>query len=488
MNRTDAPPTPADVIRMLRKHPRRWLVPTILVTLLAVVFTVLWPRSWVATQGLIVRNEATDTPQETPGKFRFDNELKVAQETILEVARSRGVLKAALAEVGPPDDYRPKKGHPFPSPQDVADLHDAVTLIPPKGAEFGTTEVFYLEVKDPSRARTLALAEVICDRLEDRLQAIREAKAESMIAELDNAASIAQQDLARSARRLRDIEAKVGGDLVELRILHRAASDSSDLRRTMVEVAAEQRQNEMRRREDQELLQLLKQAQNDPDHLLAVPNTLLVSQPALKQLKEGLVDAQLRLSQLQGRLTDAHPRVRAALNSVNEIERHMQNEIDVAIRGVESGLRMTDSRAELLQKRMDDLHRRLDLLVSLRVDYSNQVADVEHLTRLLEEAQTQLMNARADLVGSGTASLLSRIDTPNTGTKPAGPGHAMIVLAGVVGGLIIGLGLLVLTAPSAGYRLGAADTAEQAEPTVAAARESNGRDNQHVTSLVDQAV
>ncbi|MCH8924349.1 MAG: hypothetical protein IIA67_14515, partial [Planctomycetes bacterium] len=86
-----------------------------------------------------------------PGKFRLDNELKVTLETILEIARSRGVLEPALGEVGPPADYRVKKNHPFPNAEDVADLRDAVKLTPPKVSEFGTTEVFYLQVKDRSR-------------------------------------------------------------------------------------------------------------------------------------------------------------------------------------------------------------------------------------------------------------------------------------------------------------------------------------------------
>ena len=81
MNKTDAPPTPADVFHLLRSYPLRWLVPAITVAMLAAVFTAVWPRSWVATQGLIVRNAATNAQWETPGKFRLDNELKVTTAT-----------------------------------------------------------------------------------------------------------------------------------------------------------------------------------------------------------------------------------------------------------------------------------------------------------------------------------------------------------------------------------------------------------------------
>ena len=46
---------------------------------------------------------------------------------------------------------------------------------------------------------------------------------------------------------------------------------------------------------------LLKQAEADPTALVAAPCRLLDSQPALRRLKDGLVDSQLRTANLQGR-------------------------------------------------------------------------------------------------------------------------------------------------------------------------------------------
>ena len=252
----------------------------------------------------------------------------------------------------------------------------------------------------------------------------------------------------------------------------------------MIEVTGEIRKNEIKRRDEQELLRSLQDAQKDPSRLLAVPNTLLLSQPALKRLKDGLIDAQLRMSALQGRFTDAHPQVQAAVNAVDNVKTQMRNEIEVALRGIETGLRMADSRAEWLQKQRNELQSRLDHLVGLRVNYSNLVADVDHHTKLLAQARTKLMNARADQAGANTGSLLSRIDTPNTGTKPAGPSHAMIVLAGLVGGLIVGLGLLVLTVPP----LESGSMCNVASRPAVANQDAAGHSSQDVPSLVDQAL
>ena len=61
-----------------------------------------------------------------------------------------------------------------------------------------------------------------------------------------------------------------------------------------------------------QLLTLLKDAEADPTRLMAAPNSLLDSQPALRRLKDGLVDAQLRTATLQGRMSAEHPEVVAA--------------------------------------------------------------------------------------------------------------------------------------------------------------------------------
>ena len=75
------------------------------------------------------------------------------------------------------------------------------------------------------------------------------------------------------------------------------------------------------------------------------------------------------------------------------------------------------------------------------------MAEVHLRTDTLKTAETQLAEARASQAAAHTASLLSRIDTPDTGATPIGPGRSMIVAGGAAGGLIFGLGLLFLTVP-----------------------------------------
>lgn len=441
-----SPPSAKQFARILVVHPKRWLVPTLVVGLLAAAYAVVRPPTWEASQALIVRNEAANN-QQGPGKFNHTDEMKTVQETILEVAKSRGVLGAALRAVGPPTTNKTNQGA-WPAGRDVVQLREAVKLVPPKGAEFGKTEVFYLHVGDHDRDRALALNLAICDRLQARFQELRDAKAQSMIEELVKTVDLARADLEESTRRLTATEAEVGSDLAELRILHDATSGDSALRRTITEIRNELRQIRATGQASRQLLALLREAQEDPGKLVATPNRLLQSQPALRRLKEGLIDAQIRTAGLKGTMSDEHPLVRSAKHSEKEIRRDLYDELAIAVRGLQLELQLNTDREAMLQRQLAKALDRLSRLASLRATYSNQVAETRHRAGLLEKAERNLAEARAAHAGAKASSLMGRIDAPDAGIQPVGPSRAGIVLIGIAGGLLTGFGVLVLTVQS----------------------------------------
>lgn len=442
----DAPTStlqPKHVIRILRRYPWRWIGPTLVVALATVIFVVVCPPPWQASQALIVRNEAVSSRDE-PGQFNHADQMKSVQETILEVARSRNVLAAALAEVGPPADYQ-KPRDVWPSATDVEDLRETVELTPPHGAEFGSTEVFYLNVKNRDRDRAVALAAAVCDQLESRIREIRDTKATSMLDELNRTVALAQADLDESTSRLVAIEQRVGADLPELRVLNESNTGDSALQRTGGEIRNELRQAEAANQANEELLALLRASRDDPAALVATPNSLLASQPALERLKDGLIDAQLRTAELEGRMSSEHPLVRAALESEAAIRRHLHDELDSAVRGIQVDLRLGAERIATLRRQLDATNERLDHLASLRAAYANSLAQTRHRTELLEQAEQNRAYARASQASANAASLITRVDDPETGTRRIGPGRTMLCLMGAAAGLLLGLGILTLT-------------------------------------------
>lgn len=439
-------PNPNQLVAELLAHPKRCLMPAALVAALVAAYALLRPATWEASQALIVRNEAA-TNDEGPGKFAHADDRKMVQETILELVRSRGVLSAALVEVGPPAGYGKPKDL-WPTAEDIAGLRGCVQLSPPKGAEFGSTEIFYLKVRDRDRDRAFSLAAAVAEHLESAFQGVRDAKAQSMIDELAKAVNLAADDLRESTGRLTEMETRAAADLAELRILHDASSGESSLRRTMTEIQNELRQTNVAKSSNEELLALLEDAAGDPGVLVAAPALLLESQPALRKLRDGLTEAQLQAANLQGRMSEGHPLVRAAVESQRQIHNRLQEELAGLIRAVKAELRLNLDRVDLLEEQLATTREQLASLAAVRAAYSNQVAETLNREQLLQRAQEKLAEARTTQATANAASLIARMDVPDTGTAPIGPSRSMLVLAGIAAGLMTGLGIVFLTVPA----------------------------------------
>lgn len=453
--------SPTDVLSILRRYRSRWLMPTVVCGLLALAYAVFHRGAWEASQALIIRNEAS-SKTEGPGRFHLQDEMKTKQETLLEIVKSRNVLKKALARVGTPDGSVEEN---WPTERDIDDLKDNLKLSAPKGAEFGKTEIFYLKIRDRDRQRAVALASAICDQLQARFQQLLEDRAASTIDELERSVSLAEVDLKEVTSELAQLERQVGGDLGELRMLHGSPSGESDLRKKVIGVENDLREARAALQVNEELYQVLQSAQGDAGRLLATPNRLLESQPALRRLKDGLVDAQLETAQMLGNMSDDHPKVRAAKLGEQEISQHLHSEMAIALRGLEIDMRLNKARATSLDEQLQDARERLDRLATLRAPYGTLVANVEYQGRHYEQAKRDLAEAKASQAGAISSNLVSRVDMPDTGSRPIGPGRKAIVLAGFVGGFVIGLGLLFLTVPSPVSAAPPATSDFQATPT-----------------------
>jgi len=439
MNPTSPNLLAKEIIRSLVAHPGRCLVPTLVLGLIAVVYAIVSPGKWEASQALIIRNEANNN-QQVPGKFNHADEMKTEQETILELLRGRSVLEGALPQVGA------ASGNGV-SISAVESLRDTVKLAPPKGAEFGKTEIFYLKLNDHNRDRALALSTAVCEHLQARYQEVRDAKAKSMIEELAKTAQLARADLDESTRRLTEVESKVGSDLPELRCLHEAGNGDSALRRSYIEICAEHRQAETVERANQELLGLLTAAQANPARLLATPSRLLDAHPALRRLKEGLVDAQIRTAQYLGKMGEGHPLGKAAKEAEHEIAQQLKGELEMAVRGLEVESRLNAERLVMLDGQLNKITGRLGQLAEVRAVYANLISETKHREQLLQRAEENLADARAAQASAKASSLISPVDVANV--KQIGPGALTIVASGLAGGLLVGLGLIVLSLPTA---------------------------------------
>jgi len=285
---------------------------------------------------------------------------------------------------------------------------------------------------------------VLCDELEQRLQGVRDERAQSMIAELRKAVAMAESDLADRTGQLGAFEAKIGADLIELRNLNSPGGSPGEVSQELQAIGTERRANEASRRENARLLALLEAAQNDPKQILATPSSLLHSQPAVERLKNALVDAQVRTAMLLGSRSEKHPQVLAAREAEAAVRNQLHDEIGTAIQGLNVELALNADREQALLAKWMEARERISHLAEARAEYSNLVTATDNHTRLVEIARKNLAEARARQAASHSANLINRIDGVEAGVRPVGPGRTTITAAGGVAGLVLGFGLVFL--------------------------------------------
>jgi hypothetical protein len=142
----------------------------------------------------------------------------------------------------------------------------------------------------------------------------------------------------------------------------------------------------------------------------------------------------------------------AAREAEEQVAARLHAELSNAIRGVQAELALAESRLQFLQHQREQAALRIDRLAGLRATYTNVLGETASRAKLLERAEQSLTNARSASAGAKAASLIAAVDTPDTGTSPVSPGGAVIVLGGLLGGLLTGAGIVLLTAPAAAAR------------------------------------
>ncbi len=167
-----------------------WVGTTLLFGAIGVGYALFKGDVYLASQPLVVRDQA-DTSVARLGRFPSQTELKAAQKTIQEMTHNREVVAAALRQIGPPSG---KPDPNFPSTELVDTVADSgVNLLAPNGAEFGNTEVVYLQVQAKTQQRADAFCRAMLESLTSQLRRVRRVRADSMIEELNHKCDLAQE-------------------------------------------------------------------------------------------------------------------------------------------------------------------------------------------------------------------------------------------------------------------------------------------------------
>ncbi len=423
-----------------------WIGCTVLALVISLVYVLAIKKNvWLASQALTLRDETAGSTVRL-GRFESSNHLKAAQETVLDLARNPQVIRNAFKAVGPESSFFGSTAD-WPSNSYVKSFTDSsLSVHAPRGAELGATEVVYLDVKHPSPERAVQLNKAICDSLEAYMRQVRENRASSIVEEVTQTREKARSDLAKATKRLQEIEKSIGSDLPDLRSMVEIGGGSNS-RTALDQLRQEARQLETKHQELEMESSMLAKAVQDPSAFVSAPGSLLNSQPGLKRLREGLVDAQLTLAQLSGKFTNDHPSVTAARNAVEDITERLNRELQAALQNAKQSLEASQASRRRLESQEKELEERMDRLADSRAIYANIVSEVKTRANILEQTERELAEAEASRIASQSTSLLTRVDQPVVGDKPIGPGKTIIVAGCTIAGFLGGLGLTLLLNP-----------------------------------------
>jgi uncharacterized protein involved in exopolysaccharide biosynthesis len=418
-----------------------WLVTTAVTTALGFAYVTFYKEDvWVASQALIVRDEIGGTLNR---QGRFDNKesLKAALDTILEIARNPQVVQQALTT------QLPAGAEPLTEKDINGFIGNQLTVRSPKGSEFGTTEIFYVDVRHNDKQQAVELNKAMCVSLEKRLQDIRMSRYDGIERELEYALDIAKEQRTIATEQLKKIENDVGDNLTDLRSLTDSPSAGGTAKLQLDQLTSERRQVEVLHRQLQEDLRFLQALERAPSRVLVAPSNILNSQPGLKRLCEGLVDSQIQELQLSGRYTDAHPAIRAAKIAREAIREQLGTELKVARVALETEINVSEQRINSLGEQIKQSQNRIAELANIRADYANILGEVRNRSTIIEQIEKDLAVAEANRRAAGQSSLVTRIDAPVLSDKPIGPGTKTILLAAMMAGFLSGIGLILLFAP-----------------------------------------
>ncbi len=433
--------------RSASRRPALWLVPAAVVWSVTAAYVVIRPTEWEAVQAVSVRPQEASAPGDA--RWLDGDQRKSLQETLLELFRSRAVLEAALREVDRLAETPTADGtKEVVDPRRIDRLRRVIKVTPPQGADLGSSDILCLHVRDADKTRAVKLAETLCRQADLKWRSLRREKAVAAAAEWEQAVRSAELELRRVNERLAAMEKDLGPRLPELRAWATGPGGDTPLVKRLSELITELRATEVELADTEGLLRDVRAAVTDSSRLLDAANALIKREPSIEQWKTAWVEAQVRLADARGRMTDRHPEVVAAAAAEREIHDRLVEELSAFVSILEGERDDLREKCGVLQARITATNEEIRELASKRVEYANLSSEREQRLAVLQNARQREDDARLAADAVTSTQLLIPIEDAETGLDPVGPGRATILAAGLVAGILFGFGVLAWCLPT----------------------------------------
>ena len=430
----------------LRNHAMLLIVPAVIGLVLAAFYAFfIMPEMWTARQSFLIRDDLSGTAFK-PGRFDSEEARKSAQETILEVARRPLVVRSVLEKLGPEAML---SGSNWVTDEVIEDTQKAIDISAPNGAEFGKTDAIVLTAKSSTRERTRKFIELLSKEITTQTNRIRSLRFESMESESHQAYLAAVEARDDAINRLNDLDQRLGSDFGFLTL--RGNQPGQPTQPSGVEGI----QSEILRKQD-ELEQaeivfaaLLKAFEN-PKQASQLPSEVAAAQPKIENTMAKLLDLQEELHLAKGLYSNRHPRVRSLAKAIEFSQQQLHNSLTGEMAGVQAGIKLKKRQLAGLKDRIEKLKARLIRLSKARSEHLALTTQSQQLGEAATRAKTAWTEIESRTKTARTVGLLTPTDVAQVSTRPDGVGKKAVSLAGLLGGLLIGTGLMFIVAPPMG--------------------------------------
>ena len=191
----------------------------------------------------------------------------------------------------------------------------------------------------------------------------------------------------------------------------------------------------------------LLKAFDNPAAASQLPSEVLVAQPALQAAMAKMLDLREELHIAKGLLTNRHPRVKGISGAIEFSRQQLYDSLTGEMAGVQSDIALKKKQLARLKNRIEELKARLIRLSKSRSEHLALTTQVQQLGEAANRAKTVWTETKAQAKTARTVGLITPTDVAQVNSRPDGIGKKAVALAGLFGGLLVGIGLVLLIAP-----------------------------------------
>ena len=425
------------LVSTVRNYALLLIVPAVIGLVLASFYAFfIMPEKWTARQSFLIRDDLSGSAFK-PGRFDSEESRKSAQETVLEIARRPLVVRSVLKELGPESFV---VGSNWISDEIIEDTQKTIDISAPNGAEFGKTDAIVLTAKASSRDRTRKFIELLSEEIIAQTNRVRSLRFESMEMESDLAYKAAVQARDEAIDRLNELDQRLGSDFGFLSV---QGSQTAGVEAIKSEIL--RKQDELEKAEA--VFAALLQAFNNPETAAQLPSEVLVAQPTLEKTMSKLLDLREQLHLAKGLFSDKHARVRGITKAIEFAQEQLYDSLTGEMAGVQGSIKLTKQQLTRLNDRIEELKSRLVRLSKSRSEHLALTTQVQQLGEAANLAKSAWTEIRSRTKAARMVGLLTPTDVAQVNSRPDGIGKKFYMLAGLLGGLMVGTGLVFAVAP-----------------------------------------